>query len=68
MQLYDTIVLKESHEDMGVPVGSRGVILIVYDEPSKAYEVEFVDCEGGSLGTFLVLENQIELLREPPRD
>ncbi len=64
MQLYDTIILKEPLDDIGVPVGSKGVILIVFDESSKAYEVEFVDSEDVSLGTFTVTENQIETWRE----
>lgn len=60
MQEYDTIVLKLPLAGASIPVGTKGVILMVYESPSKAYEVEFVDSTYKSLGTFTVKEDQIE--------
>jgi len=60
MQEYDTIVLKSPLHEEEIPVGTRGVILMVFESPSKAFEVEFVDAANKSLGTFTVKEEQIE--------
>lgn len=56
---YDTIVLRRPLEGRGIPAGTRGVVLMVFEVPTKAYEVEFVDPGGNSLGTFTVTEDQI---------
>ena len=60
MQEYDTIVLKRPLTDTTIPVGTKGVILMVFDDPSEAYEVEFVDSCNRSLGTFTVSDDDIE--------
>jgi len=61
MQLYDTIVLKAPLEGDPIPVGTKGVILMIFESPSKAFEIEFVDVDNETLGTFTVKEEQIEL-------
>lgn len=60
MQEYDMVVLKQPLEAGGIPPGTRGVILMIFESPSKAYEVEFVDSANKSLGTFTVKEDQIQ--------
>jgi hypothetical protein len=57
---YDTISLKTPLVEAAIPVGSKGIILMVFEFPSKAYEVEFFDVTNRSLGTFTVTEDQIE--------
>lgn len=44
-----------------VEKGNIGTILIVYNNPSNAYEVEFVDNEGNHLETLTVNESDIEI-------
>lgn len=42
---YDTVrVLNDT--EAGIKKGEIGAIIMVYDEPTEAYEVEFID-EGG---------------------
>lgn len=60
MQEYDTIVLTAPIEEGRIPAGTRGVILMVFESPSRAFEVELVDASHKSLGTFTVQEEQIE--------
>jgi len=57
---YDSIKLKSQIKEVRVPIGTKGVVLMVFNSPSKAYEVEFVDSSGGSLGTFTITDDQIE--------
>jgi hypothetical protein len=56
----DSVTLKMPLSEGGVPVGSHGVVLIVYREPTPGYEVEFFDTSQRSLGTFTTDENHIE--------
>jgi hypothetical protein len=46
-----------------VPMGSEGVVLMVYKEPPQEYEVEFFDSSQRSLGTFTTDEDHIEKLQ-----
>jgi Domain of unknown function (DUF4926) len=58
--LYDTFRLRKPLPDVAIPVGSVGVVLMVFDGPRPAYEVEFPDGEGGNLGreiTFTIDED-----------
>lgn len=56
---YDVIVLKMPIEGADVPVGARGTILLLYEWPSEAYEVEFMNGED-SYGAFTLTVDQIE--------
>lgn len=55
---YDIVIAKRSLEG-GVPQGSKGTILIVY-ENEKDYEVEFVDDNGDTINVITVTETDIE--------
>jgi hypothetical protein len=57
---YDSVSLKRPLSEGDVPVGSKGVVLIVYVEPTLGYEVEFFDASGKSLGNFTTDEDHIE--------
>jgi hypothetical protein len=49
--------------DESIPVGKIGVVLMVYQDPSIAYDVEFVDENGRNLGsapTFTLTEDYME--------
>ena len=58
---YDVVRLRSATSAANVPVGTRGTILIVYDDAPPAYEVEFVDDVGSSLGTFTMREADLDL-------
>jgi hypothetical protein len=60
MNDYEIVRLKVPISGSQVPVGARGVILMVFDSPERGYEVEFFDSEGESLENFTVTEDQIE--------
>jgi hypothetical protein len=49
---YDSVRLSQPLNEAKVPVGSSGVVLMVYTEPTLGYEVEFFDTAGKSLGNF----------------
>jgi hypothetical protein len=57
---YDVVRLREPLPDSNMPIGSRGIVLIVYDEPHPAYDVEFIDGASTSLGVFTVQERYLE--------
>ena len=56
---YDVVSLRSGSNTIGVPVGTRGTVLIVYPDAPPAYEVEFVDDAGNSLGTFTMQERDL---------
>jgi Domain of unknown function (DUF4926) len=49
--LYDIFRLRRPLPNEAIPVGSVGVVLMVFDGPHRAYKVEFPDGEGGNLGS-----------------
>jgi hypothetical protein len=50
---YDVFVLARELADKSVPIGTHGVVLLVFDGDFRAYEVEFPDGNGGNLGNSL---------------
>jgi hypothetical protein len=48
---YDTFRLARMIPQQPIPVGSVGVVLMVFDGSIPEYEVEFPDGKGGNLGT-----------------
>jgi hypothetical protein len=61
---YDSVRLRKPLPSDKVPVGSKGVVLMVYREPKPGYEVEFFDASGKSLGNFTTEEDQVERRKE----
>ena len=58
---YDVVRLRSATSAASVPVGTRGTVLIIYGDTPPAYEVEFVDKVGDSLGTFTMQEGDLDL-------
>ena len=56
----DCVTLTKPLPEGGVPIGSSGVILIVYEEPTPGCEVEFFDSCQRSLGIFTIDESYIK--------
>lgn len=48
---YDTFRLRRPIPQQSIPVGSLGVVLMVFDGDNCEYEVEFPDGKGGNLGS-----------------
>lgn len=61
-QEYEVVRLRRALEDAPVPPGTQGVVLLVYNDDPPAYEVEFLDADGASFGTFTVRENDLDLV------
>lgn len=55
----DVVAIKKARPDLGLPLGARGTIVMVFDD--EAYEVEFVNEDGTTqaMGTFLVDEVEV---------
>ncbi|WP_445221993.1 DUF4926 domain-containing protein [Bradyrhizobium sp. Pa8] len=49
---YDVVTLKQRTPAIPLPPGTRGTILIAHAAEPPAYEIEFVDDAGASLGTY----------------
>jgi|tagenome__1003787_1003787.scaffolds.fasta_scaffold14191656_1 hypothetical protein len=57
---YAVVRLKRADATIPVPVGSQGTVLIVHSSTPTAYEVEFIDDSGKSLGTYTIEEVNLE--------
>ncbi|AST94611.1 hypothetical protein BC8716_00775 [Shouchella clausii] len=55
--------MKEDNPNKGTKKGDIGTIIMVYDTPNKAYEVEFVDEEGRVKYQGVYLSSQIDKLK-----
>ena len=64
-QEYAVIRLKNIVPTLPIPVGSKGAILIVHERVPLAYEVEFVDQQGKSLGIHTVRD--ADLIADDPK-
>lgn len=58
---FDTVrVLKKCNEE--VRIGDIGVVVMVFDNPNEAYEVEVIDGEGVTKAQCTLLPNELELV------
>jgi Domain of unknown function (DUF4926) len=48
---YDCFRLAKPIPSEAIPLGTIGVVLMVFDDAEPAYEVEFSDGKGGNLGS-----------------
>ena len=63
LEEYESVYLRKALPEREVPVGSSGVVLMAYQDPTPGYEVEFFDGNGKSLGTFTTDDDHIEKRR-----
>ncbi len=56
---YDVVRAKKKLSDT-VTQGCIGAVLLVYQEPTLGYEVEFIDSEGDTLDVLTVYPDDIE--------
>lgn len=58
---FDTVrILRKCNEE--VQIGDIGVIVMVFDHPNEAYEVEVIDGEGVTKAQCTFLPNELELV------
>ena len=58
---FDTVrILRKCNEE--VQIGDVGVIVMVFDNPNEAYEVEVIDGEGVTKAQCTFLPNELELV------
>lgn len=58
---FDTVrILRKCNEE--VQIGDIGVIVMVFDNPNEAYEVEVIDEEGVTKTQCTLLPNELELV------
>ena len=59
---YDTVrIMKDYEED--VKKGELGVIIMAFEKPREAYEVEIVDDEGNPKAQCTLLPDDLELIK-----
>jgi len=57
--LFDVVVLEEDIPEYNLKIGMIGAIVDVYTEPEEAYEVEFCDSDGKTMGMLALRPDQI---------
>ena len=62
-EVYETVKVLEDEPKEGIKKGDIGTIIMIYDTPNEAYEVEFVDEEGRVKYQGVYLSNQIVKLK-----
>jgi hypothetical protein len=62
-QEYQKVRLKKDMPGENLSAGAKGVVLIVYEAPDlpRAYEVEFLDQDGGTLALLTLTDDDIEI-------
>lgn len=56
---YETVTLLKDYPDENLKKGTIGVIVMVYEEPNEAYEVEFTDKNGHTKALLTLLPSEI---------
>ena len=64
MKQYDVISVKNDIPKNNLKKGMKGTIVLVFDDPQLAYEVEFSDESGETIDTVVLYPDQVELIWE----
>lgn len=59
-KVNDTIVLIEDIPKYNLYIGELGVIIMEFDTPNKAYEIEFVNIDGSIKATVVLDTNKFK--------
>ena len=62
---HDVVRLVRPLPEHGLPAGGTGAVVHVYDNPSEAYEVEFVEPDGNTIALVTVVPDELELVERP---
>ena len=59
---FDTVrILRKCHEE--VQIGDIGVVVMVFDNPNEAYEVEIIDKDGFTKAQCTFSPNELEIVK-----
>lgn len=59
MELLDTVRLLRAVPEYGLKVGAQGVVVEIFDEPNRAFEVEFTDSNGETVAELALTPDDI---------
>jgi hypothetical protein len=62
---HDVVRLVPPLPEHGLPAGATGAVVHVYDDPSEAYEVEFIEPDGNTIALVTVRPDELELVERP---
>jgi hypothetical protein len=62
LEEHDVMRLVRPLPEHGLPAGATGTIVLIYDNPSEAYEVEFTDPDGYTIALVTLLPDQLKLV------
>ncbi|MET7471642.1 DUF4926 domain-containing protein [Micromonospora sp. NPDC005686] len=60
MDLYELVALRDAVPEEGLAAGAVGTIVHVFHRPDLAYEVEFADQDGRTLGAVVLTPNKLK--------
>lgn len=66
MKIFDVITIKENINEYSYLNNMKGTIVEVYNNPERAYEVEFVDENGETIEILTLYEDQLNIYWESP--
>ena len=64
--LLDAVRLKVAKPEHGLAAGAIGAIVMEYETPREAYEVEFVDDEGQTVAMLALTPDEFEVVWRAP--
>lgn len=62
---FDVVRLVRPAGDYGLPPGATGTVVLVYSDPSEAYEVEFVEPDGSTAALLTLQPQELEPAKTP---
>ena len=57
---YEAVKLKINVLYFNLKMGDRGVVVMIYNEPNRVYEVEFLDQKGNTVALLTLREEYLE--------
>jgi metal-dependent hydrolase (beta-lactamase superfamily II) len=67
-QELDVVELTEDLPEFGLKKGEIGAVVVAFDHPDEAYDLEFVDESGKSRFAYAVKPNQVAPVNEVAED
>ncbi|HKP13982.1 MAG TPA: DUF4926 domain-containing protein [Blastocatellia bacterium] len=67
-QELDVVELTEDLPEFGLKKGERGAVVVAFDNPDEAYDLEFVDESGEPRFAYAVKPGQIKTVWEAVRE
>lgn len=60
--MLDVVALKRAFPKYGLPAGSEGTVVEIFENPSHAYLLEFADADGETQAMVVVGPEDVELV------